>query len=283
MARTSPNADGGNAAQQEAQPTDEERIAELSDFIEGWDSAAHSDTENVNLAFHAARLVADTNYYGTRTYLFSREIDGEHFPPALKLLLTREWHGSTFATDDNRILIERCDQPEIVRPRIPGWEDIFLGRNFYEAVEKIASDPEILKTIQFGKRYIDPAVRIVFEPAFFHDWGLEFVATQREIKVRVFGKQGKTEQAVDFLLSYHARQRVLAELVAQLAVLAIRNNDHLEASRLDMDLLMRRLIGEEKVPLDDMEISAPSGMQEAVIEHLIEQGHLEIPDEPDES
>lgn len=199
---------------------DSELVELLGTRLDSWNFAERSDEQNYRFAFGMAYSL--TEMFDQIKFGTDKDIPGAMLPSSLEPLArqTSKYDGETFYSEGLIIRAERNDDDFIIPGKFP---DISQFKNFDEIVTQINSNPELRAQITETVRIPNPIVELSLNHHPSSDWGLAFTVCENIIKLNTFGKQGKTQSACDYIITYHDKPRVLAQTVSELALLGAKH------------------------------------------------------------
>ena len=165
------------------------------------------------------RILSDSNDLYSSAYLL------DSIRP---IFLSKEVAGDKYARRVSSTLRHMPDL-EVVPSRLP-----MLGAlreqdmSFQQIIEHFTANPGDLEGASLARCYLNAKYAVSFWPgtSALEEWGIRLVCDARYIRVAPFGKDGETEPAANWMLTYYQRLHILAEVAVHVGLLTVKHATH---------------------------------------------------------
>lgn len=262
--------------------TAKEVLDTATTIVDNWNFEKEPLEKTYEFATHITHWLMETfgqksndgDYSLWPKYGFGDGFEGAELPITLQHLIIHQLKDEMFVANDNNVKMQSSNEFVETDAFIPDWDKISELKTFQEMLDYIRRDPLIRDGIKDPVIGVIPQVGITFEPAHHHDWGIKFLVSRLGIKLAPFGKEGKTTAPTNFVIESLGKDKELARLVCDLALLAAKHtHQRSEIPAEELTLLQKRLIGEAPLPLivGDHYPRAVSSMKMELIRRLREE------------
>jgi len=265
--------------------SDDELFSLVQGYIDNWNFHDNDADTTAYFSFNLSHWLLET--YGQQDnkgrWSMSSDIDGfdgEELPTDLQHLVTNIWKNELLLMGGNTLNVISQSVVYEHDPVIPKWEEVEQLPTFDEQLKRMRTDPEIRENIQPTRLEVLPEVSLALNTR-WSGWGLEFVTNKFGARVAVYGERGKTWTGLEFVQTHKDDQALLTELACRLALLGAkfvyyrfdrRSSYSHRQPKSQIDVLFKRLNGEEKVPikLGDYQTKSGNAVKNLLISQLEE-------------